>query len=55
MDGFKMICKNCADFDSDKNVCTIRFLIHKDKSRTEMKRKPSQRGCKGFMYKIEGE
>jgi hypothetical protein len=48
---FKMICSNCMDFDSENNTCTIRYLIHKDKTKTPMPRKPSQKGCQVFMQK----
>ena len=47
----KKTCKNCADFDAESSVCTIRFTILEDKSKTPMKRKPSQIGCKVHMYK----
>ncbi len=50
-DSFKMICVNCMDFDADKNVCTIRYLIHKDGTKSPMPRKPNQKGCKVFMQK----
>lgn len=42
---FVRVCANCMDFDSEKNVCTIRDVIHKDKTRTPMPRKPYQKGC----------
>lgn len=48
---FVRVCVNCADFDAEKNVCTIRDVIHKDKTRTPMPRKPHQKGCEGFMSK----
>ncbi|GLX85065.1 hypothetical protein tloyanaT_13170 [Thalassotalea loyana] len=47
----KRTCKNCADFDAENNVCTIRYTILEDKSKTPMKRKPNQNGCKVHMYK----
>lgn len=33
---FKMICANCMDFDAENNTCTIRYLIHKDKTKSPM-------------------
>lgn len=45
----KKICKNCMDFDKEKEECTIRYTILKDKSRIPMKRKPHQIGCEVFM------
>lgn len=47
----KMICANCMDFDADKKVCTIRYLIHRDKSKTPLPRKANQKGCQVFMHK----
>jgi len=49
----KRICANCDDYNNKEKVCTIRNLIHKDKSRSPMPRKPKQKGCEAFMYKIE--
>ena len=46
----RIICKNCMDFDADKNVCTIRYVIDKD-VRNPMPRKPSQKGCQVFLLK----
>lgn len=51
--GLLKACKNCEDFNSEKEVCTIRYTILKDKTKVPMKRKPGQTGCKVFMYKIE--
>ena len=48
---FKMICANCTDFDAENNTCTIRYLIHKDKTKSPMPRKPNQKGCQVFMQK----
>jgi hypothetical protein len=48
---FKMICANCMDFDAENNTCTIRYLIHKDKTKSPMPRKPNQKGCQVFMQK----
>jgi hypothetical protein len=42
------ICDNCYDYDRKKHVCLIRYTILKDKSRTPMKRKPSDIGCHVF-------
>ena len=47
----KLICKNCMDFDSNKNECEIRYTILKDKSKIPMKRKPHYKGCEVFMFK----
>lgn len=47
----KEICANCMDFDSKNNTCTIRYLIHKDKTKSPMPRKPNQKGCQVFMRK----
>ncbi len=44
-------CINCMDFDATNNVCTIRNIIHKDKTKTPMPRKPNQKGCEVFMEK----
>ena len=44
-------CGNCMDFNEKENTCEIRFVIQKDKTRIPMKRKASQKGCKGFMSK----
>ena len=48
---FKMICANCMDFDAENSTCTIRYLIHKDKTKSPMPRKPNQKGCQVFMQK----
>ena len=48
---FKMICANCMDFDLENNTCTIRYLTHKDKTKTPLPRKPNQKGCQVFMKK----
>lgn len=48
---FKMICANCMDYDAENNTCTIRYLIHKDKTKSPMPRKPNQKGCQVFMQK----
>lgn len=48
----KVICENCMDFDSKNNTCTIRYLIHKDESKSPMPRKPKQKGCKVFLAKF---
>lgn len=48
-----MICGNCDDFDSVANVCTIRNLIHADKTRESLPVKPERPGCKVFMFKVE--
>lgn len=48
----RRICKNCMDFDSEENVCTVRYKIHADKTREPMKRKPLQAGCEVFMRAI---
>lgn len=48
-----MKCKNCMDYDDIKQECTIRYVIHKDESRTPMKRKPNQKGCSVFLLDIE--
>lgn len=47
----KKTCGNCADFDAENSICTIRFTILEDKSKTPMKRKPNQSGCKVHIYK----
>ncbi len=47
----KIICSNCMDFDSENNTCTIRYLIHNDKTKSPMPRKPNQKGCQVFMQK----
>jgi hypothetical protein len=47
----RKICKNCMDFDSDKNVCTIRFLIQKGKPKGPLPRKHNEKGCEVFMEK----
>lgn len=47
----RRVCVNCMDFDSEKNLCTIRYLIHADKTKSPMPRKPNQRGCEVFMMK----
>lgn len=46
-----IICANCMDFNYDDNTCSIRYVIHKDRSKTLMPRKPNQRGCNVFMQK----
>ncbi len=50
-DSLKFICGNCMDFDSEKNICTIRYLIHKDDTKSPMPRKPKQKGCRVFIRK----
>lgn len=45
------ICDNCMDFDRDKKQCTIRYTILKDKTKTPMKRNPTQKGCMVFLYR----
>ena len=45
----KMICNNCMDFDRKQNICTIRYILHKDKSKSPMPRKATQRGCEVFL------
>ncbi len=47
----KAVCANCMDFDSKNNTCTIRYLIHNDKTKSPMPRKPNQKGCQVFMRK----
>ena len=47
----KMICANCMDFDVENNTCTIRYLIHKDKTKSPMPRNKNQKGCQVFMQK----
>ena len=48
----KTICKNCFDYDPDKEECTIRFIINKELStRKPMKKAPEAKGCLGFMFK----
>jgi len=51
MERIKKICKNCDDFCSKTQTCTIRFVINKT-DRKPMPRKPEQKGCEGFMYKV---
>lgn len=46
-------CGNCFDYDNKNKVCLIRYIVHKYKTRTPMKRKPNQKACKAFMYKQE--
>ena len=45
------VCKNCMDYDQEKQVCTIRYTILKDKTKTPLKRKPDQSGCSVFLMK----
>jgi len=45
-----MVCKNCMDFEN--GICTIRYVIHKDKTRTPLKVRPNKLGCAVFEYKI---
>lgn len=52
---YQMICGNCDDFVPVKNVCNIRYLIHKDKSRELLPVKAEQPGCKCFIFKINKE
>ena len=47
-------CKDCMDFDSDKNKCLIRFIVTRAAQRnvavrTLMNRKPEQEACEVFM------
>jgi hypothetical protein len=51
MNSLLKICSNCDDFKD--GICQIRFIIKKDKSRDLMPRKPKQKACPVFMYKIE--
>lgn len=53
MKGFTKTCENCEDFDSKNNTCTIRYLIKQDKTKEPLPRKPKQKGCEAFMYKLE--
>lgn len=46
----KMICKNCMDYDHAKEECLIRYKISTYKTRTPMKRRPNQKGCKVFLF-----
>lgn len=50
-DSLKIICNNCLDFDLNNNVCTIRYLIHKNNTKSPLPRKASQKGCKVFLRK----
>jgi len=45
------LCKNCIDFNLDKEECMIRYVISKDNTRTPMKRKANQKGCYVFILK----
>lgn len=47
----RKICDNCMDFDSENSVCTIRYVIHSDKSKSPMPRKAEQKGCEVFISK----
>lgn len=47
----RCVCGNCDDFDSEKQVCTIRYVL-KGGNRYLMPRKATQKGCKVFMFKI---
>ena len=44
-------CKDCMDFDPLKKECTIRYTIRNDKTKTPMKRKPNQKGCRVMLAK----
>lgn len=46
----RRVCKNCMDYNPEKEECSIRNVILKDKTRVPMKRRPDQKGCKVFMY-----
>jgi hypothetical protein len=48
---FGTVCANCMDFDGSNNICTIRYVIHKDKTKSPMPRKSNQKGCQVFMPK----
>jgi hypothetical protein len=45
----KKICKNCMDYNTKKEECTIRYIILKDKTKIPMKRNPYQKGCSVFL------
>ena len=47
----KIACRNCDSFDVNERICTIRFVVAKDKTRTPMRRRPGQ-SCQAFMFKI---
>jgi len=48
----KTICKNCFDYDPDKEECKIRFVINKELgTRKPMKKAPETKGCQVFMFK----
>lgn len=51
MDRLRMACGNCFDYDKGKSHCTIRYTVLADKSKVPMIRKPTDRGCKVFMYR----
>ncbi len=44
-------CGNCDDFDKEKSVCTIRYVISNGK-RNYISRIANQKGCPAFMFKI---
>jgi hypothetical protein len=44
-------CETCMDYDLEKQVCTIRYTILKDKSKIPMKRKPNQKSCEVYLRK----
>jgi hypothetical protein len=48
---WKVTCETCMDYDLEKQVCTIRYTILKDKSKIPMKRKPNQKSCEVYLRK----
>ena len=52
MDELKRVCKNCNDFDSKNNSCTIRYTRILGKGRVPMKRNDNSKACAVFMLKV---
>jgi len=52
MSELNKICANCFDFEKETGTCSIRNTIHSGGIRKPMKRKPTQKGCKVFFYKM---
>ena len=47
----EQICKNCADYNAEKNECTVRFTRMRTDTKQPMKRKPNDGGCVVFLNK----
>lgn len=45
----RQVCKNCVDYNPEKEECTVRYTTIRTDTKQPMKRKPNQGGCVVFM------